>query len=293
MTKINANVLLLRTLSKKLEEIREDIKNSIDVTDKIKYYNKLYSLLSDRLTYTDKEIQEFLDSNVIAEDAAQPVILPGLDIVESVQETVQEEPNMEAPQCIDIMKPSTEIAKKMDEFMIYNYGSTTVEATSGRPQEKPVVDNNDTPEILENTLVISGDDKKVILPYKLEEINKIMEKHPKRYKSIQDVIDDLYTKPAKYYKNTAKARFREAFKLVTERENGSLRKALDLGVELFFNHNIHPAVISACKNMNELDVYLSCLEYNELDDFHFFKIIFNSVPAIVKLNKMGRRMQEM
>ena len=60
---------------------------------------------------------------------------------------------------------------------------------------------------------------------------------------------------------------------------------MDLALELFSNYNLHPAVISACKTVNELDVYLSCLEYNELDDFHFFKTIFKISPTISKTIK--------
>ena len=45
---------------------------------------------------------------------------------------------------------------------------------------------------------------------------------------------------------------------------------------------MHPAIITACKNSNELDVYLSCLEYNELEDFTSFKIVFQGLPAISK-----------
>ena len=45
---------------------------------------------------------------------------------------------------------------------------------------------------------------------------------------------------------------------------------------------MHPAIITACKNSNELDVYLSCLEYNELEDFTSFKIVFQGLPAVSK-----------
>jgi len=265
--KINWNMLGLETLYRKLKKIEGNIENSLDAADEIKYYNRMYTVFFDRISSTSLEIKEFIDLNIV-EDAAP-----------NVQESMQA--------AHTVASPNTEAAKKIDEFMIYNYGSTVIPDV--KPAEQEPADAAENPQFVEDTLIISGNKGKVILPYKLEEVNKIMERHPKKYKSPQDVIDALYTKPNKYYKNTAKARFREAFKLVSEREKGSLRKALDLGVELFFNYNVHPAVISACKNINELDVYLSCLEYNELDDFHFFKIIFNSVPAIVKLNKMGRR----
>ena len=50
-------------------------------------------------------------------------------------------------------------------------------------------------------------------------------------------------------------------------------------MELFGNYNLHPAVISACKNLDELDIYLACLEDNSLNDFTFFNVKFEVPPA--------------
>ncbi|MDO5555531.1 MAG: hypothetical protein Q4G09_02435 [Clostridia bacterium] len=137
----------------------------------------------------------------------------------------------------------------------------------------------------QNTLFISYSDNTVILPYTTKELNKILKDSKGKYKTKQDVIDDLYTIPLDYYHNNAFSRFKEAFKLIREREHGSLPQALDLALEMFSNYNLHPAIITACKNINELDVYLSCLEYNELKDFHFFNIQFNMPPSKIKKTK--------
>lgn len=137
----------------------------------------------------------------------------------------------------------------------------------------------------ENILLISEVDKKVVLPYTMDNIMKTLEEDISSYDTIQDVIDKKYTKPLNYYKHSSLARFKEAFKLVRERQNGTFFEALDLALELFSNYNLHPAVISACKDLNELDIYLSCLEYNELDDFHFFKTIFKINPSSIKAIK--------
>lgn len=150
------------------------------------------------------------------------------------------------------------------------------------PIEKPEGDNIIAEE---NVLLISEIDKKVILPYTLENIQKTLEENQNFYDTMQDVIDKKYTRPLSYYKHSSFARFKEAFKLVKYREGGSFFEAMDLAMELFSNYHLHPAVISACKNLNELDVYLSCLEYNELDDFHFFKTIFKMNPINIKAIK--------
>lgn len=136
--------------------------------------------------------------------------------------------------------------------------------------------------LLPNTLIISEIEKKVVLPYTLTDIKNILKASPAKYTSAQDVINQLYTIPLKYYKNSAISRFREAYRLVRQRDKGTLLQAVDLATELFFNYNLHPAIITACKNSNELDVYLSCLEYNELEDFTSFKIVFQGLPAVSK-----------
>lgn len=161
--------------------------------------------------------------------------------------------------------------------------TTEVEATlSSYYQDKNEDTKNDEDCPKENVLLISEVDKKVVLPYTIDNIMQTLEEDISAYDTIQDVIDKKYTKPLNYYKHSSLARFKEAFKLVKERQKGTFFEAIDLALELFSNYNLHPAVISACKDLNELDVYLSCLEYNELDDFHFFKTIFKINPTAVK-----------
>lgn len=133
----------------------------------------------------------------------------------------------------------------------------------------------------ENTLKISNDI--VVLPYTVEELDAILKTNPEKYTCTKDVITCLYTKPTSYYKNASLVRFKEAFKLA--RTSGApFNKAFDLAFELLTNYNLHPAIITACKNLKELDVYLSCLEYNELDDFNFFKINYDISLAKTPLN---------
>ena len=48
------------------------------------------------------------------------------------------------------------------------------------------------------------------------------------------------------------------------------------------NYNLHPAIITACKNLNELDIYIACLEDNTLDEFEFFDIKYEIPLAISK-----------
>lgn len=132
----------------------------------------------------------------------------------------------------------------------------------------------------ENTLVISEAQKKVILPYNINTVNEILQNNA-RYHSIDEVVNKLYTRPINYYRFSAMARFKEAYKLVKNKEKSSIFKALALGFELFGNYSLHPAIITACSSLDELDVYLACLDENDLDDFKFFNIKYEVPLALI------------
>ncbi len=138
--------------------------------------------------------------------------------------------------------------------------------------------NNTLKNLIEDTLFISERENKVVFPYKISELQQIYDSNPSKYSSLLDVAKDYFAKPLDDYKFAPFARFREAYKLVIERAHGNKIAAVKLAKELFSNYNLNPAVIAACKSLRELDVYLSCLEYDELEDFHFFKVAYDVNP---------------
>ena len=138
---------------------------------------------------------------------------------------------------------------------------------------------------IENTLVISDIKGKIFLPYKIEKIKEILLNEKDKYSSIQEVIDKLYTISIKDYKVASVSRFKEAYNLITKKEHGSVFKAFSLGSELFFNYHLHPAIIRACNNLDELDIYLACLDDNTLEDFKFFDIKYEVPPVVVNTDK--------
>lgn len=147
--------------------------------------------------------------------------------------------------------------------------------------EEKVIENN-----LEDnkTLIISEEDGKVYLPYTKAEIkNEILEHKGTK---ISNLIEEKYICPLDKYKNAIRARFREGYNLMYKKEGKSRRSAVLLGIELMFETNLHPAIISACKNLEELDIYLDCLEDNELEKFSCFKIIYKSLPMLHKKNRV-------
>ena len=131
---------------------------------------------------------------------------------------------------------------------------------------------------IENMLVISSIQNKVILPFTIQKIQKILSEDS-TYSSINDVIEKLYTKPLDNYKFPAISRFREAYLLIRNKEKKSKIRAILFASELFANYNLHPAIITACENQEQLDIYLSCLEDNKLSEFSFFDIKFEIPPS--------------
>ena len=121
------------------------------------------------------------------------------------------------------------------------------------------------------------------MPYTKEDIKREAAKN--KGTRITDIIENKYVLPINQYKNSIKARFREGYNLMYKKEGKSRRSAILLGIELMFETNLHPAIISACKNLEELDIYLDCLDDNELEKFSCFKIIYKSLPKLRKKAK--------
>ena len=189
---------------------------------------------------------------------------------------------------IDSIYASTEIIEKfVHEINTADLSKLAQDLTVEREDEQEDIISSKDLEIsyIENTLVISEEEKKVILPYTINKVKETLLKNNQEYSSLQDVIDKVYTKPINYYRFSAIARFKETYKLVRKKEKGTIAKALELAFELLLNYNLHPAKITACKSLDEIDVYLACLEDNTLNEFGFFDIKYEIPLAIPKHSK--------
>ncbi len=258
LLKSNENILEYEKIFEQIQGLVEKSpKLSISkLVEEIDEYNNFYRASSEQISSNTTEIESFLKEstpefqNIVYIEDSSPSIE---DTVSSVAKGIEEENKEEAK--------NRTINQNIVDSDIAKYSN-----------------------IIENTLIISEQEKHVILPYTLKKLNNILKANPDKYTDIYDIIDKLYTKPIKYYKNAPIARFREAYKLAKDRENMSFKGSLDLAFECFFNTSLHPAIISSCENINQLDVYLSCLEYDELDDFYFFDIMYKIPP--MKGNKV-------
>lgn len=130
-----------------------------------------------------------------------------------------------------------------------------------------------------NVLIISEKDKKVFLPYKVDEINYYLEHFPENYTSFESVIANEFILPLDYYMiHPVISRFRETYSLCRDRESKSIFESLKYSMDMMFNRRLNPAIIAACKTLSQLTNYLNCLENNDLNSFKDFEIKFEINP---------------
>ena len=163
---------------------------------------------------------------------------------------------------------------KIDSFVKeinYRDSSNPTETVIEEPNKEGIQSND--------TLIISEKDNKVFLPYTVSEIESYMEKYPKEYKSLEYVINKEFILPLDYYtKHPSLARFREAYSLIRDREAKSVFDALKYALSVMFEYDLNPAIISACKTEEALNLYIECLENKDLSKFNLFKIEFRLNP---------------
>lgn len=153
--------------------------------------------------------------------------------------------------------------KKIDDMI--NQVSEIL-TTTEEPEEKKI-------------LLISNKTQTVILPYDKKQINKFIEEG--KYKTQEEVIQQEYTIPLSRYKNQSFSRLREAYKLARKQEKYTAIDSFKYAINLFFERRLHPAVITACKTIDELDIYLACLDEDVTELFDFFDVVFEYPPSKV------------
>ena len=182
---------------------------------------------------------------------------------------------------------ATENQKNMEDLkgiledlktVLSNLGVNISQLEVSLSSNKEIPESNKSNEMTDsNTLLISETQSKVVLPYKIEDVKKSLNENSK-YETLQDVINVEYTLPIDKYKNSSKSRFKEAYNLMRKKEKASIFDSLSVATEMTFNNSLNPAVITACENLDQLDVYVDCLSSNELDKFNYFKVKYEVLP---------------
>lgn len=286
---LNSTLSIQKNLNKQILTFMKNFIGNIKINIDYNPGNQVY-------TYINKSTDALSKSNKNIVNIEN--LIKKLDIIYSdIQSYVSEDKikekienyNKSYSKTIDtIYMNSSFIEKFIYDISLFDLSDLLVKNNTSIDEKKSnefLIDSKELDEFfVENTLIISDIKGKVFLPYKLEKIKEILLNEKDKYTSIQDVIDKKYTVPLKNYKISTISRFREAYKLVTQKEQGSLIKAFSLASELFFYYNLHPAIITACNSLDELDIYLACLEDNTLNDFKFFNIKYEFAPAVINDN---------
>ena len=197
--------------------------------------------------------------------------------VETIEENIEDAKiteNAEKNKNMEDLKSILEALKNTLSNLGVNISQLEVSLASN----KEIQEVNKSDEMTDsNTLLISETQSKVVLPYKIEDVKKILNENSK-YETLQDVINVEYTLPINKYKNSSKSRFKEAYNLMRKKEKASIFDSLSVATEMTFNNSLNPAVITACENLDQLDVYVDCLSTNELDKFNYFKVKYEVLP---------------
>lgn len=295
---LSATLSIQKNLNKQVLIFMKNFIGNIDITNEldskgiaVKYIKKSAQALNESNANIEsiKKLLVYIDAikNILVNfDSSNetPKKLSNTDIINLINKY-----NSEFVRVINFIHNNTKsIEDFIHEISILDISKTLETINSDKPNLPDEIANANTisseelsSSFIENTLVISEFRKKVILPYKLDTVQKLLLEKPNVYSSIQNVIDKVYTKSLNRYKVASVARFREMYKLLTKKEKYSIRKALPLATEIFFYYNLHPAIITACNSLDELDIYLACLDDNTLEDFHFFDIKFEVPPALI------------
>ena len=312
---INQNLETIKILKNKLSKINETIFLQFYINPNtlstLKSFNtelsSFQNTIFDDIMKTDKFLQEYLDGcSFIFTDSTLKSNIP-----ESTSQNIPETPdvssndNTEFPDWVktsdsSIQEPNKisdnqSIDENQDLFSSQSLPSNSIDLSNinslaskkisdiSKEIDIPVEELNFKINIPDNNvLLISEKENKVYLPYKIKDLNEELSHNKRKYSNLQDLINKKYIIPLSRYKSPVISRFREAYNLMKHKENVSVAECLDLAFELSFKRLLNPAVITACKNLDELDSYLDCLESKQLSNFGVFEVKYDISPLVKK-----------
>ena len=140
-----------------------------------------------------------------------------------------------------------------------------------------------------DTLLISEKENQVVFPYTTEEIEEI--RRTEGYLSADEVIKEKFMRPLSDFRFPMISRYKETMKLIIGRDGYSVLDGMTLAMEMMGKRYLHPAIIAACRTLDELDVYLDCLDKGETEDFKIFNIQYELYPLVIKENSALTRLQ--
>ncbi len=294
-----------KTQSKRQEILLECLNNinSIIQQNDITYSNNVVIKLLEDVNYLANLIKNNILTNELLRNELQTFESENIENIIEPSDSLKEKIDNFNKLAIDYTKHYDELTLKYETFIesyvkdylsidshVFVATETPATPNSNIPQDSNTTivtessDNDNTDVVKDNrVLVISETQNKVFLPYYVEDLEKKLKNS--KYQNLQQVIDSEYIVPLSKYKNAIISRFKEAFNLMRTKEHASISDSLSLALELTFNSLLNPAIISACRTLDELDIYLDCLNTGELDKFNIFEIKYEVLPTKVTKNQ--------
>lgn len=287
---LNATLAIQKNLNTQLLSFMKNYMGNVEININFNSESKAFYYINtavNMLSKSNNNIKSIQDLLIIIDDLSTNIKTGNND--NSLNIKVNDYNNQFSETINTVYENTSSIEEFIHEISLINMpellkelSNTVVETSQEQSDSSTISSDILDSSFVENTLIISDLQGKVILPYTIEKIKNILQNDTNNnYNSISDVIEKLYTKPSKYYKFSAISRFREAYHLMITKEHSSRFKALCLASELFTNYNLHPAIITACESLDQLDIYLACLEDNTLEDFHYFDIKYEILPVMI------------
>ncbi len=251
---IKGNIDNLINLKKDLENIS---KSDSDIQTLFNEYNNRYVKLFEKISEDNIFYYSFMESLLKYMEVVFPEDLPPIPVFDKDENELFENK--------EIIKEEYDNTTNEEESISNINSNINISDTS--------TFNENEQEFLEKTLLISTKNQTAVLPYSVSELETLFLNNKEKYSSMQEIIDKKFTISLNKFKNASFSRFKETFNLAKKSKIPFLQ-TINLANELFFNTNLNPVIIRACKNLNELDIYLACLESNSLNNFKCFNIIY-------------------
>ncbi len=286
VSKIERNLEVLNEMLENIDNLNKD-----ELIKNVKKYNKKYTEIKRNIVMNTSNFEQNLESKFL-----QPIQENCNASKETKEETVNN--------IMDNVQTNQETLNKMNNSITNTDKINDMKNDIVSQQENTMdniknikCDNSSNIEKLNNINKIQNNDilliseilNAVVLPYTVDEVVEIFENDNGTYKTVEDVIIDKFTRPLSDYRFQFLSRYNETIKLLTVRQDYKLGESIPLALEIMGKRYLHPAIISACRSLDELDVYLDCLEKNEIDDFKIFKIKYELHPILVKNNGKDKK----
>ncbi len=259
LNNINQNIDKLNNLNSGISNINNRLSNLVSENifeDKNYYIDKLTTIKKEVENYFEefKEIeQKLITDNKIFDEFISTNNLFSININENINDDIDDNINENVNENIN---DTSDISNNIEEKI-----ETIKNASS----------DNDI-------LIISEKLQKVYLPYKISDLKIYMEKNPELYKSLEEVVEKEYSLPFNFFsRRPSKSRFSATYNLLRNQGNNFI-KSVSYAFKLLGKRDLNPAIIVSCKTKEILENYLYCLETNNLENFKYFKIIYDINP---------------